>query len=320
METRLRKILARTAFIAGLAACYWIDSAWALLLGILLGLAQLNPVPQLTKPLSAKLLQASVIGLGAGMNLVVLIRVGASGILYTIVGIALTFALGIFLGRRAKVPRDITLLVTGGTAICGGSAIAALTGVIRPKSEDATVALATVFLLNAAALFLFPILGHFFKLDPHAFGLWSALAIHDTSSVVGAASNYDPASLPIATTVKLARALWIAPLALVIGWAISRNKNAPAAATSRRPPIPWFIFGFIAAAAIVTWIPSLAETGRQVAALARRLLVVTLFLIGANLTPAALRAVGVRPLVLGITLWFAVSTLTLLAIKSGLIR
>ncbi|MDF9826890.1 putative integral membrane protein (TIGR00698 family) [Ereboglobus sp. PH5-10] len=320
MNATLHKTAAYVALVAGLAACYWVNSAWALLIGIVIGLAQLNPVPQLTKPLSTKLLQASVIGLGAGMNLAVLIRVGASGVLYTIVGIALAFALGIFLGRRAKVPRDITLLITGGTAICGGSAIAAIAGVIRPKSEDATVALATVFLLNAAALFIFPALGHFFKLDPQAFGLWSALAIHDTSSVVGAAGNYDPESLPVATTVKLTRALWIAPLSLVIGWAVSRNRNKDAAATRRRPPIPWFIFGFIAAAAVVTWIPPLADAGREVAAFARRLLVLTLFLIGANLTPAALRAVGVRPLVLGVTLWFAVSALTLLAINFGWIR
>jgi uncharacterized integral membrane protein (TIGR00698 family) len=251
------------------------------------------------------------------MNLAVIWKVGLGGVGYTVAGIAFTFALGLWLARRAALPRDLGLLITSGTAICGGSAIAAVAGVLRPRQEETTVALATVFMLNALALVTFPALGHALGFSQHQFGLWAALAIHDTSSVVGAGSAYGPEALAVATTVKLARALWIAPMALAIGWAVARGG---AGRPAGKVAVPWFIFGFIAAAALVSFVPGLADYGHTVAAVARRALVVTLFLIGANLSKSALRAVGWRPLAVGLALWVCVSTATAGAILAGWIR
>jgi uncharacterized integral membrane protein (TIGR00698 family) len=204
-----------------------------------------------------------------------------------------------------------------GTAICGGSAIAAVSPVIRAKDESTTVSLATVFLLNAVALVIFPPLGHWSGLDQRQFGLLSALAIHDTSSVVGSAMQYGPEALLVATTVKLARALWIVPVTL--GFAFAWNRNAGKEATAKAPR-PWFILGFLTAAALVTWLPGLASAGKVVASIARGGLVVTLFLIGSGLTRATLRKVGVKPLVHGTALWVSVIAGTWGAIRLGWIR
>lgn len=305
---------------AGAVVCLMteVSGAMALALGAALGLLGLNPWARLTEPLAGMLLQLAVIGLGAGMNLAVIWSVGVSGVGYTMVGIAVTFGLGLWLGRRAGLSRDLSLLLTSGTAICGGSAIAAVAGVLRPKPAETTVALATVFLLNAVALIVFPPLGHFAGLGQHAFGLWAALAIHDTSSVVGAATAYGPEALTVATTVKLTRALWIAPLALVIGWWVARRAGAQGV---RGPvTVPWFILGFLGAATLVTLVPTLAHAGQLVAVGAKRALVVTLFLIGANLTRGALALVGWRPLAVSVVLWLTVSAATLGAILAGWIR
>jgi uncharacterized integral membrane protein (TIGR00698 family) len=300
----------------------WVSPAAALFAGMGLSLALGCTLAETGKAWAPRLLQLSVVGLGGMTELHVIARVGARGAAHTLVSIALTMTLGALLGRALRVGRDTSLLVSSGTAICGGSAIAAVASVLRAKPAEASVALATVFLLNAAALLVFPWLGHAFSLDEHEFGLWSALAIHDTSSVVGAASHYGPRALETATAVKLARALWIIPLCFGIEVLRARHRveapreggDCPPAA---KTPRPWFILGFVAVAALVTWVPALAPAGRAVAALARRGLVLSLFLIGCGLTRGALSSVGVRPLLQGALLWLAVSGSTLAAIRAG---
>jgi uncharacterized integral membrane protein (TIGR00698 family) len=204
--------------------------------------------------------------------------------------------------------------VTVGTAICGGSAIAAVAPVIRARSQDVSVALATVFFLNAVALIIFPPIGHHLGLGQIQFGIWSALAIHDTSSVVGAAMQYGARALEIATTIKLTRALWIVPVTLVIGSLWNRGGEETGAGKAKRP---WFILGFVSAAALVTWMPSLKPAGHLVFVAAQRSLVVTLFLIGSGLSRSALLMVGKRPLIQGFILWIVMGTATLGAILIG---
>jgi uncharacterized integral membrane protein (TIGR00698 family) len=250
------------------------------------------------------------------MDLGVVGRVGLHGIGYTVAGIAITLTVGRLFGRALGTDANTSLLLSVGTAICGGSAIAAVAPVVRAKPHEISVSLAAVFLLNATALIIFPALGHTLGLSESQFGLWAALAIHDTSSVVGAASQYGARALEIATTVKLARALWIIPIALALA-GLERRRSAQVAAG--KPARPWFILGFIAAAALVTWVPALKPAGQLVATGARRSLVLTLFLIGSGLDRKAVRAVGVRPLAQALALWAVVGSLTLGAITLGLI-
>lgn len=304
---------ARAALFFALAAASllpWVGPAAALAGGILFSLLVGNPAPARTASWSKVLLQASVVGLGFGLSLGSVARVGAASFLYTAVGIALTLALGVLLGRLAGTSGPVSTLISFGTAICGGSAIAAMAPVVKAKSDEIAVSLATVFTLNAAALLLFPAVGHLVGLDPARFGLWAALAIHDTSSVVGAASAYGPEALALATTVKLTRALWIVPC--VLGAALL-------ARSGERPKFPLFIAGFVAAAALRTAIPQLAPLWTGLAAVARQLLVLTLFLIGTGLTREVLVRVGLRPLAQGLLLWIVVGSATLAAILSGLI-
>ena len=297
----------------------FISSAIALLIGVILAVVFGNPYIDHTRKITNKLLQWSVIGLGAGMNLMVVGRVGLQGIGYTVVGIATALLLGSLLGRLYKTPPDTSLLVTVGTAICGGSAIAAVAPVIKAKSHEVSVALGVVFLLNSLALFIFPPLGHYFDLSQTQFGLWSALAIHDTSSVVGASMQYGPQALEIGTTVKLARALWIVPVAFAIGLIYSRKQNTEAGAAGKAKK-PWFILGFLIAAALVTWVPALQSAGEIVNSIAKRTLVVTLFFIGTSLTKETLRNVGLKPFLQGFSLWALVGSATLGAILLGWIH
>ena len=305
--------------LAGLACLLpWVNPAMALVGGVALAVLVGNPYAALTRKHTPRLLSYSVVGLGAAMNLGVVARVGAQGFVYTLVGITATLALGLVLARLLKVPGTTGLLISVGTAICGGSAIAAVVPVVQAREQEASVALGTVFLLNAAALVVFPAVGHALGLGEGAFGLWSALAIHDTSSVVGASLRYGGThTLEVATTVKLARALWIIPVTLAVGAVHARLHGAAGQGKAKRP---WFILGFLAAAALVTFVPALQGPGHAVASVARRALVVTLFLIGVNLTPAALRAVGVRPLLQGVVLWVVVSAATLGAILAGWVQ
>jgi uncharacterized integral membrane protein (TIGR00698 family) len=291
------------------------SSAAGLVGGIVLALLVGNPYVEWTRRHTKTMIAFSVIALGAGTDLGVMLRVGASGALYTLCGIAFCLAVGTLLARAFRVGKDLGLLITVGTAICGGSAIAAVAPSIRAKHSDISVAMATVFLLNAAALFLFPVVGHWAGLDATRFGIWAALAIHDTSSVVGAALQYDPASVETATTLKLARALWIVPVAFSLGWWHTR-KTAEGQTTKAK--VPWFILGFVAAAAVVWCFPALRPLGKGVATLGRQGLVLTLFFIGAGLSRDAVRTVGLRPLLLGVALWVTVASAALVSIIAGL--
>ena len=238
-----------------------VPSAGGLVLGIAFALFIGNPFPEVCKNWTSRLLQISVMCLGGAMNLHVIAQVGMHGIGYTALGLILTLAFGLLLGRLLDIHRDTSLLVSCGTAICGGSAIAAVTSVIQPKPAATSVSLAIVFLLNALALVIFPWLGHAFSLTEAQFGLWSALAIHDTSSVVGASMQYGPQALEIATTVKLTRSLWIIPLIFAI--AFSRR------GTVGKVNCPWFILGFVAIAAAVTWLPEYQHIGNAAASVGR---------------------------------------------------
>lgn len=299
--------------VAVLTLFPFVSAAMALGAGVLIALFLENPYA--TKKYTPYLLMWSVIGLGAGMNLETVGLVGMQGIGYTLISILSVFILGYLLQKVFKVDGEVGLLITSGTAICGGSAIAAVTPVIRAKPHSVSVALGTVFILNAVALVIFPMIGHHFEMTERAFGLWSALAIHDTSSVVGATVGYGKIAAEVGTTVKLARALWIVPMALLIGVL----KKAPAGEASGKPKFPWFILGFLLMAAIVTWIPALQGPGHIIEMVAKRVLVLTLFFIGLGLSKETLKKVGPRPLFMGITLWILISVSTFLAIQFGLI-
>ncbi|MBX9836932.1 MAG: putative sulfate exporter family transporter [Silvanigrellaceae bacterium] len=276
-----------------------------------------NPYPEKTKFIASKLLTWSIIGLGFGMNLLTVAKVGFSGVGYTVIGITLTAIVGIFIGNLLNNKKDISLLVTFGTAICGGSAIAALSPTIKADQNSVSVSLAIVFLLNASALFIFPALGHYFHLTQEQFGLWSALAIHDTSSVVGASMQYGEKALEIGTTIKLARALWIVPVTLIVGFLLAKKLND--SNSNVKAQKPWFILGFLATAAIATWVPWAKAPGLFIKHISENALILTLFCIGANLTRQALKSVGIKPLIQGVILWFIMASITLICIYYSII-
>jgi len=292
-----------------LACCVPMVSApMALTAGLVFGLVIGNPWKNSTSTWSRRLLQASVVGLGFGINLPMILQTGKDAFLYTAISISFTMLAGWLLGRLFKTPQRTSTLISFGTAICGGSAIAAMAPVIRAEGEETGVALATVFTLNSIALILFPPLGHLLGMGQQQFGLWSALAIHDTSSVVGAAAAYGGLALAIGTTVKLTRALWIMPSALLAAWFTKSEGKAK---------FPFFIIGFIAAAAIKTALPQFEQLWHPLNSIARQSLVVTLFLIGSGLTREVLAKTGIKPLAQGITLWIAVSVTSAVAILLG---
>lgn len=300
----------KIVFVLLLLACLtpWASPPLALGAGLVLALTLGNPFSTMTGKASRWLLQASVVGLGFGMNARQMLDAGRQGILFAIATIAGTLIVGYGLGRLLGIERRTSHLLSCGTAICGGSAIAAVGPACKASDQEMSVALGTVFILNAVALFLFPVLGHTFGLTQSQFGVWAAVAIHDTSSVVGAAAKYGQESLQIATTVKLARALWIAPLALLTA-VLFRTGRGHAA-------MPWFVVGFILASVLRSLLPAWAGAFNGVAGIARTGLTVTLFLIGAGLSMARLRAVGVRPLVQGVALWIIVGSTTLWCVKT----
>jgi uncharacterized integral membrane protein (TIGR00698 family) len=287
----------------------------AVLAGIILSLSFGNPYADFMKKLTAKILAWSIVGLGFGMNLLTILHVGLQGIAYTILSILGVIVLGLALGRWLKNSDESSLLITVGTAICGGSAIAAIAPTIHAKHENISLALAVVFVLNASALFVFPAVGHFLHLTQHQFGLWSALAIQDTSSVVGATLQYGHESLMVGTTVKLARALWIVPMTLFIAFWTARKTHHEIEKVKAKKP--WFIVGFIGAAALVTWVPSLQVVGQTIHTIAEQALVIALFCIGASLSRTSLYALGVRPLLQGLILWSCLASSTLYTILSG---
>lgn len=286
----------------------------ALALGLLLAFTIGNPFPELSGKPTKYLLQASVVLLGFGMNLEAIVKAGREGILFTIATIFGTLALGYLAGRFLVVPTKTSMLISSGTAICGGSAIAAVGPAINAEHDEMSVSLGTIFILNSIALFLFPILGHAIGLSENQFGIWAAIAIHDTSSVVGAAQAYGAEALAIATTVKLARALWIAPIALMFAFLYRKSDTE----TKAKVAIPWFIFLFIGAAAFRTYAPTFIVPSifDSLVNLAKAGMTMTLFLIGASLTPSTLKKVGIRPLIQGVLLWIVISLVALWAVTS----
>lgn len=300
----LRKIVYITVAIS----CFtpYITPPIALLLGVFLSQVFANPFRAHTSKATKILLQTSVIGLGFGMNIYEAAKAGQDAILFTIVTIGLTILLGIIAGKWLAVNKKAAMLISVGTAICGGSAIAAVSPIIEANENEISVSLGIVFLLNTLALFIFPLIGHIFTISQAQFGWWAAIAIHDTSSVVGAAHSYGEAALQIATTIKLERALWIIPVSLVTAFMFKTS--------SRKIAIPYFIFLFIAAMAANTFIPQIQPFGEMIVHLSKKGLTLTLFLIGTGITRSAIKAVGLRPFLLGILLWTAISISSLLVI------
>ncbi|MBA3695003.1 MAG: putative sulfate exporter family transporter [Acidobacteria bacterium] len=303
-----QKILFFLLLFACLTA--WVSPPIALVLGLFAALTFGNPFPEQTKKATKILLQTSVVLLGFGMNLTSVIKAGKDGIVFTIVTIFGTLIVGYLTGKLLKVEEKTSALISSGTAICGGSAIAAVAPAIDADGEQISVSLGTVFILNSVALILFPIIGRALNLSQNQFGIWSAIAIHDTSSVVGAAQSYGADALAIATTVKLARALWIAPVALLFSF-IYRSKKAKIA-------IPYFIFFFLLATLIRTYMPGEFPPSvfDSLVNLAKAGLTVTLFLIGASLSRETLKKVGIKPLFQGVLLWILISIVSLWAVSN----
>ena len=285
-----------------LSASGFVSPPLALLGGLFYGLALAHPFHVESRQLSKFLLQASVVGLGFGMNLHEVVRVGRSGFFYTALSITFVMLLGLVLGYFIKVGKKSSFLITAGTAICGGSAIAAVGPIAEASEEEMAVSLGAVFILNSAALFLFPVVGFALHMSQTQFGLWSALAIHDTSSVVGATAKYGATALAVGTTVKLARALWIVPLSAIT--AITLKSKS-------RIQWPWFILLFCVAALLNTVAPVFSSGFAALSHLGRIGLTVTLFLIGTGLNKQTLRKVGVRPLLQGLILWVIVGATSL---------
>lgn len=278
----------------------------ALVLGLLVTRLMGHPWLQLNHKLTHILLQISVVGLGFGMDLHSAMQTGKAGLLMTIGSISLTLTAGYLLGKLFNIQPVVSFLVSAGTAICGGSAIAALSPVVKAEEKQVSVSLAVIFILNSAALFLFPVVGHWLGLSSTQFGLWCAVAIHDTSSVVGAASRFDNKALEIAATVKLTRALWIIPVALVAAL-VSGNDR-------KKIRIPWFIGLFIVAMMFNTYIPAVHAVDAYITTAAKAGLTLTLFLIGSGLSTAATRSVGFRPFFQGVILWIIISLASLCVI------
>jgi uncharacterized integral membrane protein (TIGR00698 family) len=308
----LKTIVIKTFFFAGLiiSASGYISPPIALTAGIIFGLSVAHPLPADSKDLSRFLLQASVVALGFGMDLHEVIKAGRSGFVYTALGICFALIVGLGLGKLLHVRDNSSFLITTGTAICGGSAIAAMAPIIQADEQQVAVSLGTVFILNSVALLLFPLVGYALHLSQQQFGLWAALAIHDTSSVVGAASKYGAAALIVGTTVKLARALWIVPLALITA-AVKRS--------SSKVKLPWFILFFCLAAVVNTYVPQSAYFSKIFFTLGRYGLTATLFLIGTSISRTALQQVGWRPLAQGLALWIIVALTSLYFIHVGFI-
>lgn len=283
----------------------WVTPPVVLFIGLVFALLCGQAYPTFNKNVSKKLLQYSVIGLGFGMNLQASLASGKEGMLFTIISVVGTLLIGMFIGCKIlKLNRNTSYLISSGTAICGGSAIAAVGPIIKAKDTDMSMALATVFILNAIGLFLFPALGHWLGLSQQEFGTWAAIAIHDTSSVVGAGAAYGEEALQVATTIKLTRALWIIPLALVTS-VIFRSEG-------KKISIPWFILFFIVAMLINTYLlADFPQIGKFIAGIARKGLIITMFFIGASLSVDVIKSVGIRPLLQGVLLWIIISAASL---------
>ena len=284
----------------------YFSSPLALAAGLLVGLLFGTPFPDFTKKASKYALQVSVVGLGFGINLYQVVETGLLGIVYTAASLVTTMLIGLLLGKLFFSPAKLTHLISTGTAICGGSAIAAVAPVIKASSREISVALGIVFILNALALFLFPVVGEALQLTQEQFGTWSAIAIHDTSSVVGAAARYGNEALQIATTLKLTRALWIVPMVLVSGFFFRSE--------SKKTALPVFIIFFILASVAFTFIPAVAKIAPGLTYLAKKGLLLSLFLIGASINLTIIRTISPKFFLQGFILWaiVAISSLALI--------
>ena len=297
-------------FLLAVVLCLspFISPPIALLMGLVIAQFIGHPYLHLNHKATHILLQISVVGLGFGMNVKSAMKAGKEGILFTIVSIIGTLVIGFFMGKFLKIEKKTSYLISTGTAICGGSAIAAISPVIKAEEKQISVALGTIFILNSVALLLFPVIGHALNLSQTQFGLWCAIAIHDTSSVVGAASKYGTQALEIATTVKLARALWIIPVAFLSTF-IFKNKGG-------KIKIPYFIGLFVLAMIVNTYVPFVTQYSHYLTGFAKAGLTLTLFLIGCGLSRKVLQSVGLKPLIQGVVLWAIISTVALWAVTS----
>jgi uncharacterized integral membrane protein (TIGR00698 family) len=286
-----------------ICALPFVDTPFALLIGIILVQIVPHPFPKSNRKLTHILLQVSVVGLGFGMNAWQAYDAGKQGLVFTIFSIVSTITLGLFIGKRLKVENNTSYLISTGTAVCGGSAIAAVSSIIKSNEKQISTALGTVFVLNSTALFLFPWIGHLFHLTQHQFGVWAAIAIHDTSSVVGAANKFGPEALQTATTIKLERALWIIPIAIISVFIFKSE--------SKKIKIPYFIFLFVLAMLINTFIPAVHPEANFIVMLSKIGLKITLFLIGSSLSKDLLHSVGFKPLAQGVMLWAFISVISL---------
>jgi uncharacterized integral membrane protein (TIGR00698 family) len=284
----------------------FMDPPLALLLGFIIAQSIEHPFEKWSHKATGWLLKSSIVLLGFGMNLHKAFDAGKTGFLFTIFSIGITLLAGWLLGKKLGIDTKTSFLISSGTAICGGSAIAAISPLVQANEKEMSVSLGTVFILNSIALLLFPLVGHMLNMSEHQFGLWAAVAIHDTSSVVGAASKYGQEALQVATTVKLARALYIIPLSLLTAYFYKSGNS--------KISIPYFIGLFILAMIIGTYVPAYASTYSFFVMLAKKGLTITLFLIGSGLSISKLKSVGVKPLIQGVSLWIFISLLSLVSI------
>ena len=313
IPTTYRQLIFITCVIASVL---FLNPPVALLLGLVIALVTGHPFIQINKKATTLLLQVSVVCLGFTMNFEEAMKAGKEGFFFTVGTIAITLVVGYFIGKYLKIDKNTSTLISNGTAICGGSAIAAIAPIIKANDEQISVSLGTIFILNSIALFVFPTLGHLLNLTDQQFGTWCAIAIHDTSSVVGASKQYSEKALQIATTIKLERALWIIPLSLITAYFQK---------STGKIKIPYFIFYFIIAILIATYLPTYLpflkteidhSTIFQWAAMfGKKGLVVTLFLIGSGLSMKTIQVVGWRPIVQGVLLWILIGATSLAVIK-----
>lgn len=330
------KMVQKVAFLA-LAAAFFVVPWFfkvtrdyapgiAVLAGIAFSVGWGNPYREYTSKITSQLLGATIVGMGFGMNLIEVLKAGANGIIYTVIGICVGIGLGVFIGKRMGLTRDCMYLVSVGTSICGGSAIAAAAPVLKAKAHDIAIASATVFALNAIALLVFPVIGHKLGFSQEQFGYWAALGIHDTSSVVGAGFQYGEKALEVGTTVKLARALWIVPVTIFLSCFVA--DRAEGEKRQIKFKVPWFIPGFLIAAAFVTWLPDLIPawtdgikaSGKFVKDISKFLMITTLFLIGANLSREKLKELGLKPVLHGVILWIILASGWCAAIHFGWVK
>jgi len=300
-STTVKKIF----FIFAAVFCLspFISPPVALFFGLVFALTLGAPFPAFNRKMSKYLLQVSVVGLGFGMNLFDSVKAGSDGMIFTLFSVASVMFTGIMVGKWLRIPQVSAYLIATGTAICGGSAIAAVGPIAKANESEMSVSLATIFVLNAIALFLFPVLGHLLDLSQHQFGMWAAIAIHDTSSVVGAGATYGEEALKVATTVKLTRALWIIPLSIFTSFYFKSKTDKIA--------IPWFILFFVIAMVMNSYLPLPEVLTHGIVAVSRQCLTLTLFFIGAGLSLSVIKLVGVKPFVLGVILWFFIALISL---------